>query len=450
MARYHVESLFTTASRAEIRRTLEHLPSKVMDAYKDTMERVLLQPKNDRVRAQRTLSWVFGARRPLKTVELQYALAVVSQCQDEQVDCVHTVLDDDLPHPSIITSCCQGLLVQENDHLLPCHHTAVEYFRETYGKWFPEGQTDIALACTQYLAQERLRTSIGRRIRKLKAQQKSPLLAGSSEYDIWFKDRELLSRFQLLSYASKYWATHFWEVHRHAGLDAKMQISAKLLNWWMDLDLSGSMKLHEVVEVVLNVQGSIRTMQNVVNHGCSINFVGEGGQTLLSKALSQADLDAIDSLLTLHGLKFQVEGDELIEVLKTAVIFGHEGFIRRLLRTLKATFINGLAGEVATNMKAIQLIAAKLCNERAEPSQARAIRLCQRGVETTPTAFYRTTFGKLQNEQRRFRILLMLLKTTQQSDLPQNQRAVSQWLSTFGGSSVVGHDELQQLIRMLQ
>ncbi|KAF3801944.1 hypothetical protein GCG54_00015166 [Colletotrichum gloeosporioides] len=324
MARHHLESLFAAASKTEIRRTLEHLPSTVGDVYKDTMNRISRQPKNDALRAQRTLSWVFGAFRRLTVDEIQHALAVLELCQDAKLHTIDKLTEDDLPHLNTIESCCQGLLIREEGYLLPCHHTASEYFRAAYSQWFPQGHADIATVCSAYLLQHRLQRSISRYLGKLRAMQQGSSSSGLSEYEAWALDDKLMSRYELLSYAGSYWGTHVWEAGHHADLEERMQSHRNVTHWWMNLDLSGSLQLHKTVELIINVQTSVRTLRKIVDQGGDINALDQSGQTMLSQAIGRHDTDAASFLLTLHGLHINIDGHNFMHTLTSAVSLGNE------------------------------------------------------------------------------------------------------------------------------
>jgi hypothetical protein len=79
LAQLHLDSLIGKRAPKAIRTTLQKLPtgSDAYDhAYKDAMERIGGQVKDQEELAKQVLSWITCAKRPLTTSELQHALAV--------------------------------------------------------------------------------------------------------------------------------------------------------------------------------------------------------------------------------------------------------------------------------------------------------------------------------------------------------------------------------------
>ena len=52
------------------------LPAELDGTYKEAMARITAQPKQDREIAERALTWITYARRPLSLTGLQHALAI--------------------------------------------------------------------------------------------------------------------------------------------------------------------------------------------------------------------------------------------------------------------------------------------------------------------------------------------------------------------------------------
>ena len=88
---------------AAVRRALENLPKEVDDTYDEVMERIQQQNQDDKELAERVLSWIVYAFRPLSVIELQHALSVLpgTTCLD-----LEAMIDED-----ILTSVCAGLVV---------------------------------------------------------------------------------------------------------------------------------------------------------------------------------------------------------------------------------------------------------------------------------------------------------------------------------------------------
>jgi len=134
----------------EIEDALEKLPKgeyAYQQAYDEAMEeRIKGQKPRFADLALRTLSWITFSKRPLTTLELQHALAVI--------DGASTLDRRNLTHIDLITSVCAGLVTvdEESDIIRLVHYTTQEYFDQTWATWFPNGQTDIAKTCVTYLS----------------------------------------------------------------------------------------------------------------------------------------------------------------------------------------------------------------------------------------------------------------------------------------------------------
>jgi hypothetical protein len=92
------------------------------------MERVERQGPNSVQFAKQVLSWITCAKRPLTTMELQHALAVV--IGESELD------EDNLPEIEDIVSVCAGLVTIDNESgiLRLVHYTTQEYFTRTQGQ----------------------------------------------------------------------------------------------------------------------------------------------------------------------------------------------------------------------------------------------------------------------------------------------------------------------------
>ena len=98
-----MDSLVGKHNSAAVRRALENLPKEVDVTYDEAMERIQQQNQDDKELAERVLSWIVYAFRPLSVMELQHALAVLpgTTCLD-----LEAIIDED-----ILTSVCAGLVV---------------------------------------------------------------------------------------------------------------------------------------------------------------------------------------------------------------------------------------------------------------------------------------------------------------------------------------------------
>jgi hypothetical protein len=102
-----MDSLKSKSKRKEVRETLKHLPQELDDTYKEAMERIEMQCEDDRKLAERVLSWIVYAFRPLSLQELRYALATMPGMTE--------VEDDDLDDQDVLISVCAGLVIVDEE-----------------------------------------------------------------------------------------------------------------------------------------------------------------------------------------------------------------------------------------------------------------------------------------------------------------------------------------------
>lgn len=90
-------------NRKAIRDTLRHLPKGLENTYAEAMCRIEGQNQEDRELAEKVLSWISYACRPLSITELQYAVAVEIGETEIEIDA--------LPDEEILISICAGMVV---------------------------------------------------------------------------------------------------------------------------------------------------------------------------------------------------------------------------------------------------------------------------------------------------------------------------------------------------
>ena len=103
LAKLHMDSLASKPSLREVRNALKTLPTQVNDTYDEVMVRIRAQNPEDRGLADKVLSWIVYARRPLSLFELQHAIAVTPDMLDIEPE----ALVDEL----ILIDVCAGLVV---------------------------------------------------------------------------------------------------------------------------------------------------------------------------------------------------------------------------------------------------------------------------------------------------------------------------------------------------
>lgn len=93
-----------------IRRALEKLPKgseALHEAYGEAMKRINSQARGHRELAEAVLTWITCAKRPLKTRELQHALAV--EVDSPELD------ETGIPDLEDMVSVCAGLVTVEEE-----------------------------------------------------------------------------------------------------------------------------------------------------------------------------------------------------------------------------------------------------------------------------------------------------------------------------------------------
>ncbi|KAG9229619.1 hypothetical protein BJ875DRAFT_537610 [Amylocarpus encephaloides] len=157
LTQLHLKSLIGKRSPKAVRAALKNLAtgSGAYDhAYKDAMERINCQVKDQKELAKQVLSWIICAKRPLTTTELQYAL---------RVEVGESTLDEEnLPEIEDMVSVCAGLVtIDEKSGIIRLvHYTTQEYFERTKRQWFPDTETNITSICVTYLAFDEFKNGI--------------------------------------------------------------------------------------------------------------------------------------------------------------------------------------------------------------------------------------------------------------------------------------------------
>lgn len=133
---------------------LETLPQGLPDTYVRILERIKGQSPYMRELALNCLAWMIYARRPLRTQELQAALATNSKCKSQQ---------DLHPDPlGVILEACGNMLEEANGAIRPIHYT-VQEFLTTAAQGMSQStirtqlldsssmHTRLSLACLRYI-----------------------------------------------------------------------------------------------------------------------------------------------------------------------------------------------------------------------------------------------------------------------------------------------------------
>ncbi|KAK2750859.1 hypothetical protein FQN55_001430 [Onygenales sp. PD_40] len=148
-AQHHLNSLSDKRTPRAVRRTLLSLPqeSKQLDQVcEESMAKIKDQKEGFRHIAERVISWIVCAKRPITTLELREALAV--EVGDRALG------DDNFEDIGEAISTCAGLVMveQRTDVIRFAHYTIEQYFKRTRRRWFPNAHAEITATCITYLS----------------------------------------------------------------------------------------------------------------------------------------------------------------------------------------------------------------------------------------------------------------------------------------------------------
>jgi ankyrin repeat protein len=155
LAKLYMDSLLSKPTPGDIEDALKHLPRGIrgLDTmYEQAMERINNQIEGSQALANKVLSWITHAKRPLTSAELQHALAVRNGAVNLNEKFVPEIED--------LVSDCAGLVTvdEESNIIRLVHYTTQEYFERTWISWFPNAQRDIAMTCVLYLSFDTFQT----------------------------------------------------------------------------------------------------------------------------------------------------------------------------------------------------------------------------------------------------------------------------------------------------
>ncbi|KAB5563286.1 ankyrin repeat-containing domain protein, partial [Coniochaeta sp. 2T2.1] len=182
LSRLHMDALASQPSVGHLKKALKELPkglSGLDQTYENALQRITNQAPEQRVLAEKVLSWIYRAKRALSTAELQHAVAVDSDMDE---------LDQDfLPDVELLDALCAGLVTvdKEADVVRLVHYTTREFFERHV---FLQGASQLlARTCLAYISLDSLSYGV---------------CGSRAEFD------ERLSKYELLTYAVTYWGEH--------------------------------------------------------------------------------------------------------------------------------------------------------------------------------------------------------------------------------------------------
>ena len=181
-AKLHLDSLSSKTNVKALKKAIESLPNTLNQLYDAAFRRIDAQSEDDQAIANKALRWVAYAFEPLKIRMLCEILAIDSEAND---------LDSEASPPiNLVLNACAGLLVVDGeiDIVRLVHYTAQDYFNTLSTTRLHNHHAAIAEDCITYLSYDSVQDPAQ------PTQSHSPYF-NMGDYD-------------LLSYASRYWASH--------------------------------------------------------------------------------------------------------------------------------------------------------------------------------------------------------------------------------------------------
>ena len=148
MAKLLLDSLVTKMTRKALQEAVGELPKTLHDTYDDALSRIKKQNEDEKDLAERILSWISYAFRPLSIMELRHALAVTPG--EDHFDEANMPDEEDLP------SVCAGLIyIEEGSKIVRlAHYTAQDYLEKIRDENFVDARRLVAATCLTYLTYE--------------------------------------------------------------------------------------------------------------------------------------------------------------------------------------------------------------------------------------------------------------------------------------------------------
>ena len=285
-------------------------------AYKDVMERINRQQPGFRQLAEKVLSWITCAKRPLTTSELQNALA--TEISDSVLN------KDNLERTERMVSVCAGLATvdEESGIIRLVHHTAQEYFERTKERWFPDAESEITKTCITYLSFSDFNTG---------------LCTTDEQFEVRIRENALY----------RYEAEN-WGHHARAASIATDQLVLHFLEWETKLAActqamltlkrytgqgrrSQNVPQHMIGVHVAAYFGLEKTLTSLLENGYDIDIPDTHNWTPLSWAVEQGH-KAVVRLLLEHGPELELKDNRRGRTaLSLAAQHGHEAVVHQLL-----------------------------------------------------------------------------------------------------------------------
>lgn len=139
-----MDQLLNLTTIKRMRRSLESLPIGLHEAYKSSLDRIMIQHPSRAALALRVIGWATHAERPLSIDEILHAFALEEDCDEFD--------EENLTSSKILLQVCVGLVTikEEDSTIRMVHATAHDFFRSLAEK-SASIEEDIAKTCLGYL-----------------------------------------------------------------------------------------------------------------------------------------------------------------------------------------------------------------------------------------------------------------------------------------------------------
>ena len=285
--------------------------------YQHVMNRISQDQPGRNALAMKVLMWLTCAKRQLKTLELQEALAIN---QDS-----YTLHPHDFPHPTDMVSVCAGLVTvdKESGIIRLVHYTTQEYLKSTRENWFPQAETTIARACIAYLSfwslQPEAKTAIVRDV------------TAFSFRSLNYENYAYRNKFPFFSYAASEWGHHAQSEERSTLLIAEFLMrlpiyAATTLSYFLSLDMRKADGPHLATHL-----GLAAVMEELIQHhgglGPTLDY-----PSLLRVAASRGHASVVKILLRAGATANDTDSDgDGVTALMVASIYDHLDIVHVLI-----------------------------------------------------------------------------------------------------------------------
>lgn len=351
-----IRTILDQITKADVRRALSRLSTNLNEVFQSTIQRITNLPETRRDLALKALMWISHARRPLRPLELQQAMAL--RLDDADLD------RDNFPPIRTIIDCCCGLveLDHESSIIRLVHHSLEEYLRDQDHGLFEDANLYITRMCLKYLKLESLkelplknRHDFALALEDMPFLEYAALEWGHHAYGV------SIGRFRglalsLLSdslalitcarvrdhhnadfrrWKGKAWA---WAYSGGAGISIaaafgltellKVLINENKDNLCLDArNMYGSTPLHEAA-----LHGHESAAEALIEHGGNLVDTNYGSATPLFLAVTYGKLSMVRLLLKHGGPQLEIPGPQGLSTLHKAAEQGNEELVTTLLQ----------------------------------------------------------------------------------------------------------------------